>query len=95
MSVAPRTLRFRTAGSAGFVLPDAHTVADLFLNEETFATGHIVLLQPEPGTPARWAYVLADGRATGLQSTHSRAALESSVADYYFAVVDADQRCSA
>lgn len=95
MSVAARTLRFRTAGSAAGLLPDARTVADLFLNEETVAAGHIVLLKPEPGTPARWAYILADGRATGLQSTSSRAALEDCIADYYRADASLDQRCSA
>jgi len=95
MSVAPRSLRFRTAGSGSFALPEARTLIDLFLNDETTPVGHIVLLKPEPGAPARWAYILADGRATGLQSTRSRAALESCIADYYGEETSADQRCSA
>ncbi len=95
MSVAGRSLRFRTAGSASLALPEARTLVDLFINDEPAAAGHIVLLKPEPGAPARWAYVLADGRATGLQSTRSRAALESCVADYYFHDCAADYRCSA
>ncbi len=95
MSVAPRSLRFRTAGSDSLALPGAQTLVDLFFNDETAPAGHIVLLNPAPGTPARWAYILADGRATGLQSTGSRAALEGCIADFYFQESAADQRCSA
>jgi hypothetical protein len=54
-----------------------------------------VRLDPEPGTPERWAYVLADGRATGLQSTLSRQDLEGSIMEHYFHDLTADARRSA
>jgi hypothetical protein len=95
MSAPRRVLRFRTAGNAGFAVPQARTLIDLFLNDETVPTGHIVRLDPEPGTPERWAYVLADGRATGLQSTLSRQDLEGSIMEHYFHDLTADARRSA
>ena len=95
MNAASHILRFRSAGSAGPAVPPARLLVDLFIDDATTATGHIIVLNPEPGAPERWAYILADGRATGLQSTLSRADLEGCVAEHYFQALTADQRCSA
>lgn len=95
MSAASRTLRFRSAGSVGPAVAPARLLVDLFIGDAATPTGHIVRFEAEPGAPERWAYILADGRATGLHSTLSRADLEGCVAEYYFQELTADQRCSA
>lgn len=93
---APRcVLRFRSAGSAGLAVPGGRTLVDLFINDASTPAGHIRWLEPAPGTPGRWAYVLADGRATGLQSVLSRQDIEGMVAEYYFGAMMGDRQRSA
>lgn len=88
-------LRFRPTADAAIAMPKARPLLDVFLNDEKTPAGRIVLLEPEPGTPARWTYVLSDGRATGLQSTYSRQDLEGAVREFYFQELAADLRRSA
>jgi hypothetical protein len=93
---APRcVLRFRSAGNAGPAVPGARTLVDLMINDAPAPAGHILWLEPAPGTPGRWAYMLADGRATGLQSVLSRQDIEGIVAEYYFSAMTADRQRSA
>jgi hypothetical protein len=73
----------------------SRVLLDLWLDEAPAPIGHIVELAAGPGTPLRWAYLLADGRPTGLQSTNSRQDLESRILEYYFQDLTAEQRHSA
>jgi YD repeat-containing protein len=68
---------------------------ELWLDDATSPAGRIVELTAAPGTPMRWTYVLADGRATGLHSVNSRSDLESRILEYYFHDLASDQRHSA
>jgi hypothetical protein len=87
---SPRqVLRFRSAGG------DGPGVLAVILGDSPMPAGHIVHLSATPEVPARWAYTLNDGRATGLQSTLSRQDLEGQIIDYYFHDLVADQRHSA
>jgi len=93
---APRcVLRFRSAGNAGPAVPGARTLVDLLINDAPAPAGYILWLEPAPGTPGRWAYVLADGRPTGLQSVLSRQDIEGIVAEYYISAMTADRQRSA
>jgi hypothetical protein len=93
---APRcVLRFRSAGNAGLAIPGGRALVDLFINDAPAPTGHIIWLEPAPGAPGRWAYVLADGRATGLQSVLSRQEIEGMVAEYHIGALSAERRRSA
>lgn len=95
MSAPRRVLRFRTPGSVGSLVPDGRVLLDLFVDEASAAAGHIVELPAAPGLPVRWAYVLADGRATGLQSTYSRHDLESRILEHYYQDLVAEERHTA
>jgi hypothetical protein len=95
MNPPSNVLRFRPAGSDACTLPGAQRLTDVFLNEDPKPAGHVVLLKPEGGAPARWAYVLSDSRATGLQSIHSRQDLEEGIREYYFQELTADGLQSA
>ena len=95
MNAPCHVLRFRPAGSATCAAPRARSLIDVFLNDGKTPVGHIVLLDCEAGTPVRWAFLLSDGRATGLQSTHSRQDLEAAVREYYFQELTADLLRSA
>ena len=95
MSAPCRVIRFRPAGSDRCAVPGAQRLVDVHLNDDKSPVGHIVLLPAEKGAPVRWAYLLSDGRATGLQSTHSRQDLEADVREFYFQELTADRRQSA
>lgn len=95
MSAHRCVLRFRSAGSDSSAVPSRRTLVDLFINDAPTPAGHILWLEPGPSTPGRWAYVLADGRATGLQSVLSRQDMEGIVAEYYFGAMTADHQRSA
>lgn len=95
MSSPHRLLRFRRTGSAPIAAPGTRVLLDLWLDAELEPVGHVVELAPSPGAPTRWAYVLHDGRATGLQSTFSRQDLETRIVEHYFEDLVADQRHTA
>lgn len=95
MSTPCRVLRFRPAGSAGCTLPGTRRLIDVYLDDDRSPIGSIVRLDPDGGAPTRWAYVLSDGRATGLQSTHSRQDLEIAVQEHYFHDLTHDERQTA
>lgn len=95
MSASHCVLRFRSAGNAGSAVSGIRTLVDLMINDAPSPAGHILWLEPAPGTPGRWAYVLADGRATGLQSVLSRQDIEGMVAEYYFGAMRSDCQRSA
>lgn len=95
MSTTVRVLRFRTAGSDAAASSGGRRLIDVHLNDSRTPAGHIVQLDAEAGAPARWAYVLEDGRATGLQSTHSRQDLEAAIREYYYQELVADRLRSA
>lgn len=95
MSAPCRVLRFRPAGSGDCTLPGARRLIDVYLDDDHSPIGSIVHLEPTAGAPARWAYLLSDGRATGLQSTHSRQDLELAVQDHYFHDLTHDGRQTA
>ncbi len=95
MSAHRQVLRFRATGSDGAVLSTSGTVLAITLDDSPVPVGHIVHLPSTPEVAARWAYVLNDGRATGLQSTLSRHDLEGQIIEYYFQALIADRRHSA
>ncbi|MBX3748543.1 MAG: hypothetical protein KF897_00475 [Opitutaceae bacterium] len=95
MNAPSRVLRFRPAGSAGCTLPGARRLIDVYLDDDRSPIGSIVRLEPEAGAPARWAFVLSDGRATGLQSTHSRQDLELAIGEHFFHDLTHDGRQTA
>jgi len=95
MSAPCRVLRFRTAGSDATPWPGGRRLIDVHLDASQTPAGHIVRLEAGAGVPARWAYVLPDGRATGLQSTCSRQDLEAAIREYYFQELVADRLRSA
>ncbi|MFM1850808.1 MAG: hypothetical protein RIS54_492 [Verrucomicrobiota bacterium] len=97
MSSPRRVLRFRSAGDVGALSAEssARPLLAVLLDEQPAPVGHVVLHPAEPGAPERWSYVLADGRPTGLQSTHSRHDLESRIIEFYFEDLIADRRHSA
>lgn len=95
MSSPRRILRFRSAGSEGLAVPGDRTRLMVLLDDNPAPIGWIVQLPGTPEIPARWAYVLNDGRATGLQSTLSRHDLEGQIIEYYFQELVADRRHSA
>lgn len=76
-------------------MPDGRVLLDLHVNEAAVPAGHIVELRAAPGMPVRWAFVLADGRPTGLQSTYSRHDLESRVIEHYYQDLVAEERHTA
>lgn len=93
---APRqVLRFRTAGSAGPFVSGSRIILDVWQDDLPLPVGHIVHLAVQPGIPARWAFVLSDGRVTGMQSILSRSDLEGQIMEYFFQDLIADQRHSA
>lgn len=95
MSSPRRILRFRATGDAGFAVADSQVLLQVQLDEQPEPIGYVVHQTAVPGAPARWAYVLADGRPTGLQSTFSRHDLESRIIEFYFEDLIADRRHSA
>ena len=95
MNAPCRVLRFRPAGSATCAVPHARSLIDVYLNDGKTPVGHIVLLDSQAVAPARWTYILSDGRVTGLQSTYSRQDLEADVREYYFEAPAADRLRSA
>ncbi len=91
---APRcVLRFRSAGDAAPA--GARAIVELFVNDAPAPAGRILWLDPEPGIPGRWVYVLADGCPTGLQSVLSRQDLEGLVTDHYVQELTGDRQRSA
>ena len=90
-----RLLRFRSAGDGGLALAETRRLLAVHLDDQTEPVGYVWHHLAEPGVPARWSYVLADGRPTGLQSTASRHDLESRILEYYFEDLIADQRHTA
>jgi len=95
MTAPSRVLRFRPAGSGSCTQPGARRLIDVYLDDDRTPVGSIVRLEPEAGAPARWAFVLSDGRATGLQSTHSRQDLELAIQEHYFHDLTHDGRQTA
>lgn len=95
MTSPHRLLRFRQAGNAQPVAAGARVLLDLWLDAGAEPVGHVVELAPSPGAPTRWAYLLHDGRATGLQSTFSRQDLETRIVEHYFEDLVADERHTA
>jgi len=90
-----RLLRFRQAGSPTIDAPATRVLLDLWLDDAPEPVGHVVELAASPGAPMRWAYVLHDGRATGLQSAFSRQDLETRIVEHYFEDLVADERHTA
>jgi hypothetical protein len=95
VSAHRRVLRFRATGSEGALVSTSGTVLAVTLDDSPVPVGHIVQLPATPEVAARWAYMLNDGRATGLQSTLSRHDLEGQIIEYYFQDLIADHRHSA
>lgn len=95
MNSPHRLLRFSRAASPQSVTPGSRALLDLWLDAGSEPIGHVVELAPSPGAPTRWAYVLHDGRVTGLQSTFSRQDLETRIVEHYFEDLVADQRHTA
>ena len=95
MSAPRRVLRFRSAGGERSALPGTRVILDVWQDENPVPVGHIMHLEAETGAPARWTFVMSDGRATGMHSILSRSDLEGQVMEYYFEDLIADQRHSA
>ncbi|MCF7760980.1 MAG: hypothetical protein K9M98_10805 [Cephaloticoccus sp.] len=76
-------------------MPGSRVLLDVLLDDKPTPVGHIVQHAAGHGTPARWAFHLSDGRATGLHSTLSRQDIEGQISELYFQELIADQRHSA
>ena len=76
-------------------MPGTRVILDVLQDDDPIPVRHIVHLVAEPGAPARWAFMLSDGRATGMHSTLSRSDLEGQVMEHYFQDLIADQLHSA
>jgi len=93
---SPRhVLHFRRNGAAAFPVAEGRVLLDLVIDAAAEPAGHILELPASPGAPLRWAYVLHDGRSTGLQSTLSRQHLESRILEHYLEDFLADGRQTA
>lgn len=93
---SPRhVLRFRRSAQATFPVVEGRVLLDLVIDAATEPAGHIMELPASPGAPLRWAYMLRDGRSTGLQSTLSRQHLESRILEHYLEDFLADGRQTA
>lgn len=95
MSSPFRLLRFRSDAAEGWSFAEARRLLAVHLDDLAEPVGYVWHHAAEPGVPARWSYILADGRPTGLQSTASRHDLENRIHDYYFEDLIADQRHTA
>jgi len=95
LSAPFRLLRFRSAGGEDSASAESRRLLVVLVDENPDPVGCIWHHPAEPGVPARWSYVLADGRPTGLQSTTSRHHLESRIIEFYFEDLIADQRHTA